>query len=386
MSRIEYKQSRDKLHGTTTFNVGVKTVVAPEPPFDKRRFGVCSVESIPQPKGRKPHFAIRNSKGETVFEVGAQARNAYAVLEPLVGREIQSFSWEEKASIIDDGTYLSCKIVEKSQSTVADDPIPRIVLDTETTGLHPQYDEILQLSIIDGDGNVLTNNLYRPERHDSWPEAQRIHHISPLDVADKPSIQDDLQQIQAILDRAQEVCVYNADFDLAFLGELGLRLDKSKVMDTMREYGRRYHYTPYYKLENAAKECGYRYHAHDALADCQATLKVQQRLEGKAGTGGISKAIDAAKKIDDARKTVQTAYDSLPEETKAKVKGSVSKAAYITYAVLLWILVLLDIVVIAICFIAPYMLIVGIPSVLLTIWCFKQKKDMKSRVRAKHKK
>ena len=39
-----------------------------------------------------------------------------------------------------------------------------IVIDTETTGLTP-YDEILQLSIIDGNGKTLLNELYRPLNH-----------------------------------------------------------------------------------------------------------------------------------------------------------------------------------------------------------------------------
>lgn len=40
----------------------------------------------------------------------------------------------------------------------------RIVIDTETTGLDPEKDELLQVSIIDDEGNVLFNSLFRPER------------------------------------------------------------------------------------------------------------------------------------------------------------------------------------------------------------------------------
>ncbi|KAB8292806.1 3'-5' exonuclease [Bifidobacterium avesanii] len=418
MSKAAYKRGRNKLHGTVVFNVGVNAVVVPNDPSRSQRFGVCSVESVPQPKGRKPHLVLRDGKGVVVLEVGAQARAAYAALQPLEGCKVRSFSWERKASDIGAGAYLSCRIVEGKRKIAAEEPIEQIILDTETTGLQPQYDEILQLSIIDGCGNALLNNLYRPKYHDSWPEAQRIHGISPTQVAGKPLIEDDLQTVQDIFDRAQQVCVYNADFDLAFLGELGLRLDRSKVVDTMREYGRRYHSTPYYKLEKAAAECGYRYHAHDALEDCRATLAVQSKLdvkplpwrtartslhsshtamseEDRARMESVVKtarAYDATRSDEtpasvDARKPPEVGQSAkpMPKMVEADATKPVSRFYYWSFVALVCILGTLSAVLALVCIVAPYMLIMTVPAVLFTIWGIRKCRSMKNQIRTKRR-
>ena len=55
-----------------------------------------------------------------------------------------------------------------------------IVIDTEATGLHPGWDELLQVAVIDGEGRVLFDQLIKPSRRKKWPDAQRVHGISPM--------------------------------------------------------------------------------------------------------------------------------------------------------------------------------------------------------------
>lgn len=54
-----------------------------------------------------------------------------------------------------------------------------IVIDTETTGLDPFRDELLQVSIIDEDGNVLFDSYFKPLKHKEWSKAESVNHISP---------------------------------------------------------------------------------------------------------------------------------------------------------------------------------------------------------------
>lgn len=302
----EFRRGWNKLSGIHEFNVSTDSVISDITVGGSRRFTGCTVVQIPQEKGRKPHLAIKDNSGITVFEVGARQSSAYSALSDLQGETLAEFSWkEERSTLKTDGSFLRCQATANHAPSYAEPPIRRIILDTETTGLHPQSDEILQLSIIDGFGNTLWNKYYRPTVKTTWTEAQRIHHISPADVRNASLITDDLGEIQSILDRAEQVCAFNAEYDMAFLGEAGLHLDTTKVVDTMRQYARKYHGKDFIKLTLAAKECGYTYRAHDALNDCKATLAVQSRVDGKAVTTAVklAKAATTVKRLTDALKS-----------------------------------------------------------------------------------
>lgn len=288
---VSYKKSASKLFGVHTFTIEPDKAVSDAPLSGTRRYTKCSVISIPQPNNRKPKLAIMSQKGMKLLEVSPRNYGKYAMLEPLVGCSSVSLSWCEKYSQFGDGnSYLDCKLCVDSKNNSAKTTIPRIVLDTETTGLDPIKDEIIQLSIIDGNGYTLLNEYYKPKKVTEWPEAQRVNGISPEYVANKKYIVEDFAKIQSILDAAGEVCAFNAEYDLAFLGELGFYLDESKVTDTMRQYGKIFYGKQFIKLTVAAAECNYYYNAHDSLADCKATLVVQNRVDEYLHVGNRNNA------------------------------------------------------------------------------------------------
>ena len=64
-----------------------------------------------------------------------------------------------------------------------------IVIDTETTDKNPQTSELLQVSIIDSDGNVLFDSYFRPESS-FWPEAMKVNHITSEMVKNAPKVGD----------------------------------------------------------------------------------------------------------------------------------------------------------------------------------------------------
>lgn len=159
-----------------------------------------------------------------------------------------------------------------------------IVLDTETTGLSPNDGaEILQLSIINQDGAVLFDEYFKPVFAKSWGDAMAINHISPDDVADKPTIYERLHVILPILQGAKLVVGYNTPFDLFMLDKVGAVVPKdTPVVDVMRSfapiygaYNEQYGSYTWQKLTTCAAYYGYdwgRDKAHDSLADCRATL------------------------------------------------------------------------------------------------------------------
>lgn len=83
-----------------------------------------------------------------------------------------------------------------------------VVLDTETTGLDPDTDEILQVAIISGSGAVLINELCRPEKALVWPAAQAVNGIAPAAVKDLPPVSFYAAKIRRILASAKGEILY----------------------------------------------------------------------------------------------------------------------------------------------------------------------------------
>lgn len=259
-----------------------------------------TIVRIDQGGGKKPHYAIVDGTGRKVFETTGFPSGMRRRLEKLEGREVISYTWSPFIVAGRRAEYGPQTIGElriKPQDRPAPDgpAIKAIYFDTETTGLNPERDEILQLSIVDQDGNTLWDRKYRPVRVKSWDDAEDVHHISPEDVADRPPIEDEISEIQDIFDRAEKVYAWNNIFDLAFLGRAGLKLDRGKAIDSMEEYGRLEHGRRQYKLEEAAAECGYTYNAHDSLEDSLA-LKVVQDYVDDRRAGRVKRRRTSARK------------------------------------------------------------------------------------------
>lgn len=166
-----------------------------------------------------------------------------------------------------------------------------IILDTETTGLSPSYDELLQVSIINGKGEVLFDSYFKPNAA-SWDEAQAVNHISPEMVKNSPRLNEKAYEISQILDKAHKIVGYNVDFDLDFLwlNGAGGSNDNFKKVDVMQmfapiygEINEKYGGYKWQKLTKAADYYGYDWDshaesAHNSLGDCYATLHVYKSV------------------------------------------------------------------------------------------------------------
>lgn len=157
-----------------------------------------------------------------------------------------------------------------------------ISFDVETTGLSNESDEILQLSIVDLDGNTLLNTYVKP-----WEEAEAIHGITP-DMVENASYPHELiPVVKGIFKSAKLLVGYNIAFDLGMLSQWGITPDENhRQVDVMEEYARLHSYWDEHyqnwkwkKLTEAAAYYGYEFKAHDSLEDALATLYVHKKVE-----------------------------------------------------------------------------------------------------------
>ena len=151
-----------------------------------------------------------------------------------------------------------------------------VYLDTETTGISDD-DEIVEITIIDDDGEPIVNTLVKPVYHSNWPGAERVHGISPIDVRHAPTQSQISDKIRDAVKDAQ-VVIYNAPFDSKFLPELE---DAAEIKCAMREFAE-WNNSRWIKLTNATKIIGYEWEgAHRALADTLALRAVWKAIKSK---------------------------------------------------------------------------------------------------------
>ena len=166
--------------------------------------------------------------------------------------------------------------------------MPFVYLDTETTGLY-STDEIVEIAIVSDDESVLLNTLVKPSRKRTWPEAQRIHGISPKMVSNVPRLKDLEQQIHDAV-AGNDVIIYNAAYDSRFLKSM---LDYAAsvqccMLPFAKHYGEWSDWHGNYRwqrLSVAAEDVGFKWpgDAHRALADALACRAVWRFLQDKKG-------------------------------------------------------------------------------------------------------
>lgn len=166
-----------------------------------------------------------------------------------------------------------------------------IFLDTETTGLNP-LDEVIELALLDADGQALFNSLLKPSRPIPVA-ASRVHGITDAAVAGAPTLADVAPQLLTLL-AGRTIAVYNAEFDFKLLGQTAARwraalpLEWSRWVCVMQLYSR-FHgdWNPSYRsyrwqrLEAAARQCGVAgSQSHRAMDDARLARAVLRYMVG----------------------------------------------------------------------------------------------------------
>lgn len=167
-----------------------------------------------------------------------------------------------------------------------DNPTGEIVLNAATTGLEAN-DEIIQLSIIDGNDKVLFNEYIKPCYHIEWEQAELVHGVSPDVVRNGKYLFKYLPVLMGIFASAKTIVVYDSQSNLNYLFPWGIRNDDAEIVDVMqlfapvygdRDYEGNY---PYWSLSFCSDYFGYKFNEHDNLEGAKATLYCWRKLKEK---------------------------------------------------------------------------------------------------------
>lgn len=161
----------------------------------------------------------------------------------------------------------------------------KVIVDIETTGLDSTQDEILQVSAIDQDANILINEYCKPKIIKQWEEAEKINGITAAMVADKNPFENYADILSFILCNTEEIIIYNADFEVSFFRKYGVKFNNN-IYDLMIEFAEAYgQFNEYFgsytwqTLDTCCLFYGYYLDkAHDSLEDCKATLYCYNKL------------------------------------------------------------------------------------------------------------
>ena len=196
------------------------------------------------------------------------------------------------------------------------------VLDTETTGLNPATDKIIELGIVVFEYSTETGQAYRVlevfnELEDPGipipAESTKIHNITDAMVADK---RIDDNAVKALMSDVSIVIAHNANFDRGFVeSRFPFFADKpwacslTQVPWKSEGFGSA-------GLEYLAYRYGFHFAGHRASVDCQALLEVLQSELPESG-GKVMKALLANARANEIKVWALNA----PFDQKDKLKG-----------------------------------------------------------------
>jgi len=155
-----------------------------------------------------------------------------------------------------------------------------VILDTETTGLG-ENDVIIQLAVIDIEGNPIINTLIKPsKRKRISTESTEIHGIKIGDLKDAPTLLEIVDELEAAV-KGKKAIIYNAEFDERMLFQTMIQDDfrkfiKFRMNCAMKHYaafvGQYSEYHGDFKFQRLPGG------DHTAGGDCLATLEVIKKM------------------------------------------------------------------------------------------------------------
>ena len=162
-----------------------------------------------------------------------------------------------------------------------------IFLDTETTGLSPENDKIVEIACVETSGLIPTKRVFHkiinPKKKVS-EEAFKVHGFSDDFLSTKPTFSQISDEFLSFI-KEKKIIIHNAPFDLNFLDNELLRINKPKIQNTeiidSLEVARKKFPGSSNSLDSLCKRFGINLSKrtkHNALLDCELLREVYINL------------------------------------------------------------------------------------------------------------
>ncbi|MFH6780906.1 MULTISPECIES: 3'-5' exonuclease [Methylobacterium] len=189
-----------------------------------------------------------------------------------------------------------------------------LIIDLETTGLDPDYHEIIEVGLLPFtytvDGRLIeAGTPYGSFQQPFGPILPEITRLTGIEPSMVEGHMIDRSQVEAIVDEADFVIAHNAGFDRRFAEDLCPML-------AQKPWGCSLTQIPWAaegmgsKLSYIASDFGMIYSAHRAVDDCQATLEILSRPLPQSGRTGYEYLLEIAFDPTYRIKAVRTPYES----------------------------------------------------------------------------
>lgn len=203
----------------------------------------------------------------------------------------------------------------------------QVIVDTETTGLSPEEDRIIEIGCIEMINRTLTGRRFHqylnPGRSISQ-EAQAVHGITEAFLQDKPVFSDRAEKLLAFLSDA-ELIIHNAPFDTGFIDNEFRRCDQKwqkltahcQITDSL-QLARQRHPGQRNSLDALCKRYGIdntHRELHGALLDAHLLAKVWLAM-----TGGQTSFFDFSSEVESRTAVSLSAATPVAERTTVPLK------------------------------------------------------------------